>query len=303
MKHLSVLVMATILFAGCHQLNKTKSGLAYKITKGSSTTLLKNGQFIKFNIEFKLGTKDSILNTSYGHIPAFARYDTAQLGKYNFMEILPSCGVGDKVEFSLSNDSLKAMGMIPDFNKSFPKGGIVKGRFEILAAFDNEKTVGDDYKKEADAEKEREVKALEAYMAKKGIKGIKTPNGAFVEITTPGDMTNKADSGKQVSVLYNGYTEDGKVFDSNIDKPGPAFKVIIGAHSVIPGWDEGLRFFGKGSKGKILVPAMLGYGQQGAGAAIKPYTNLIFDVQVADVTVAPPPAPAAPTPNPAMGNK
>ena len=245
-----------------------------------------------------VGSTDSILNSSYGHIPAFMRYDSTQLGKYNFTEILPKCAVGDSITFTLSIDSLKSMGMIPEFNKTFSRGGVIKGRVKIIAAFDNETIVGADYKKEVDAEKQREIAQLDAYAAAKGLKVQPTPNGAYVVIDNPGDLTNKADSGKEVTVLYKGYTLDGKVFDSNMDKPGaPPFKVVVGARKVIQGWDEGLRFFAKGGSGKILVPAMLGYGQQGAGGVIKPFTDLVFDIQVTDVNVAPPPAPA---PNPAM---
>jgi FKBP-type peptidyl-prolyl cis-trans isomerase len=271
--------------------------LPYKIKKGSSTVLLKNGQFLKFNIEFKLGNKDSTLNSSYGHIPAYMRLDTAHLGKYNFTEILPKCSVGDVITFTLSIDTLKNLGMIPEFNRTFNKGGVIKGKVEILAAFDNQALVEADYKKETEAEKAKEDKELEAYIAKNNLKVQKTPSGAYVVIDNAGDLTNKADSGKEVTVLYKGYTENGKVFDSNMDKPGAApLKVVVGAHKVIPGWDEGLKFFAKGAKGKILIPAMLGYGQQGQGP-IKPFSNLIFDVEITDVNVAPPPTVAKAVPS------
>lgn len=299
MKQLSAVLALALLMASCNQLDKTKTGMPYKIQKGSSSVLLKNGQFIKFNVEFKVGEKDSILNSSYGHIPAFMRYDSTQLGKYNFTEVLPKLAVGDAVTFTLSIDSLKSMGMIPEFNKTFNKGGVIKGKVEILAAYNDQPTVEADYKKEVENEKNREIKDLNAYASAKGLKVQATPNGALVALDAPGDLTNKADSGKEATVLYKGYTTDGKVFDSNMDKPGaPAFKVIVGQRKVIQGWDEGLRLFGKGGKGKILIPAMLGYGQQGAGGEIKPFTNLVFDIQIVDVAVAPPPAPA--TPNPAM---
>ena len=298
MKQLTTVLAFAILMASCNQYNKTKTGLPYKITKGGSTVLLKNGQFLKFNIEFKLGNKDSLLNSSYGHIPAYLRYDTAQLGKYNFTEVLPQCAVGDVITFTLSIDTLKNLGMIPEYNRTFNKGGVIKGKVEIVAAFDNQALVEADYKKETEAEKSREIKDLEAYIAKNNLKVEKTPSGAYVSLDNAGDLANKADSGKEVTVLYKGYTENGKVFDSNIDKPGSQpFKVVVGTHRVIPGWDEGLRFFAKGAKGKILVPAMLGYGQQGAGP-IKPFTNLIFDVEVTDVNT-PAPTPAA-KPNPVM---
>ncbi len=304
MKQLSALLAITILLASCNQYQKTKSGMPYKITKGGNGVKVKQGQFLKFNVEFKVGSKDSILTSSFGHIPAYMRFDTAQLGKYNFTEVLPQTGAGDKIEFTLSIDTLKNMGMIPEFNAVFKKGAVVKGRAEIIAIFDKEEDVNKDYVKENKAETEREIKDLEAYVAKKGIKNtIKTPGGTIVEIITPGDMSLKADSGKQASVIYTGYTEDGKEFDGNDSTKGKTgakpLDVVVGARRVIPGWDEGLKYFGKGTTGRIMVPAMMAYGQQGSPPMIKPFSNLIFDIKVVDVTTPPPPPPA---PTAAMPN-
>ncbi|MBZ4341007.1 hypothetical protein LAM87_22300, partial [Mycobacterium tuberculosis] len=76
--------------------------MKYKITKGSSRETLKQGQFVKFHVEYKLSPKDSLLNGSYGHIPAYFMVDTARLGKYNFTEFLTRMAPGDKAEFALS---------------------------------------------------------------------------------------------------------------------------------------------------------------------------------------------------------
>lgn len=289
-----------VLLASCGQFEKTKTGLPYQITKGSGGSKLKEGQFVMFNIEFKLpSVGDTVLSSTYGHIPAVLKYEQASLGKYNFTEVLPQCSVGDKIDFSLSIDSLKSLGMIPEYNKIFKKGDFAKGKVELLGAYNTQQEMEAQYTKQTDLEKEREIKALEAYCQKNNIKAVKTPSGALVEVIVPGDLLAKADTGKKASVYYKGYTEAGKVFDSNNGEPKKEpFSFVVGTHSVIPGWDEGVKLFGKGGKGKILVPAMLGYGQQGAGADIKPFTNLIFDIEISDVTVntPPPPAPAPPSP-------
>lgn len=296
MKQLTTVLAFAMLMASCNQYDKTKSGMPFKIKKGGSTAPLRNGSFLIFNLEYTLGSKDSVIMSTFGKIPSYFRYDTTQLGKYNFTEVLPKCAVGDVITFTLSIDTLKNMGAIPDYDKTFQKGGVIKGKVEIVASLDNQEAFSAYMNKAFDAEKGKEAKELEEYISKNNIKVQKTPSGAYVSIDNPGDLTNKADSGKEVTVLYKGYTEDGKVFDSNLDKPGaPPFKVVVGAHRVIPGWDEGLRFFAKGAKGKILVPAMLGYGQRGAGP-IKPFTNLIFEVQVTDVGIPAPPPPANPNP-------
>ena len=112
------LLAAVVIFASCNQFQKSPSGMPYKITKGNSKELLKHGQFVKLNIEYKLKSKDTILNTSYGHIPMYFYLDSARLGKYTFTEVITKCAPGDKMEFSLSIDSLKKMGMI-EFKEVF----------------------------------------------------------------------------------------------------------------------------------------------------------------------------------------
>src|ERR1035437_4630544 len=69
------------------------------------------------------------------------------------------------------------------------------------------------------------------------------------------------------------------------------FTLVLGKHSVIPGWEIGLKYFGKGGKGTIYIPAMMAYGAQGQPPVIAPFTNLIFDVEVTDITAPTPQAP------------
>ncbi|MFC4232757.1 FKBP-type peptidyl-prolyl cis-trans isomerase [Parasediminibacterium paludis] len=293
MKQLTSLLAIAILLVSCNQYSKTKSGLPYKITKGGKTDKLKQGQIAKFNFEFtvKISGKDSILNSSYGGVPVYLPYDTAQVNskKYDLMEVFPLLNVGDKVEFQLNVDTLKRLGLIPDYSRVFSKGSVIKGKAELLAAFNDDKAATADRTQEIEKQKAIEIKALEAYIAKKGIKAEKSPEGVFAQIGTVGDLTNKVDTGKQVLVMYKGYTEDGKVFDSNIGKPGAQpLPVSIGTHSVIPGMEIGLKFFGKGGKGTIFIPSSLAYGPQAQGP-IKANSNLIFDIEVVDVRVAPAP--------------
>jgi FKBP-type peptidyl-prolyl cis-trans isomerase len=199
----------------------------------------------------------------------------------------------------MSIDTLKKLGMIPDYNNIFTKNDVIKGRLEILKVYNNESDVNADYQKEMESEKQKEVADLDKYISGKKIKAQKTPNGVFVEVQNPGTEP-KADTGKQVSVYYSGYLlKNGnpvaKPFDTNVGKDAThkdVFKVVLGSHSVIPGWEEGLKLLGKGGKGKIYIPAMLAYGMQGQPPVIPPYSTLIFDVEIADITV-PAPQPTA----------
>lgn len=295
MKIITTIVAASLLLASCSQYEKTKSGLAYKITHGDSKEKLKQGQFVKMNIKYTIGSKDSVLNSTYDHIPAYLMVDSTRAGKHNFTEVIALCAPGDKLDFVMSIDTLKKLGMIPDYNNIFTKKGTIKGKLEILKVFTNEQDVNADYKKEIDNEKNKEIAALEKYTKTKNVKTQKSENGVLVEIENAGDAKLKADTGKQVSVFYKGYTLEGKVFDTNIGKDAvrkEPYNVVLGRHGVIQGWEEGLKFFGKGGKGKLYVPSLLAYGIQGNPPVIPPFTNLIFDVEIVDVTA--PPIQAAP---------
>lgn len=79
--------------------------------------------------------------------------------------------------------------------------------------------------------------------------------------------------------LNNGKDEEGKKFDSSVDR-GMPFQFVLGVRMVIPGWDEGVAQMKVGEKRRLYIPAKLGYGAQGAGAAIPPNADLIFDVEL-----------------------
>jgi len=92
--------------------------------------------------------------------------------------------------------------------------------------------------------------------------------------------------GQTVIVHYTGWLDEGgkpgKKFDSSVDR-GQKFSFTIDVGQVIKGWDEGVLGMKKGEKRRLYIPASLGYGARGAGAAIPPNADLIFDVELFDM--------------------
>jgi FKBP-type peptidyl-prolyl cis-trans isomerase len=99
------------------------------------------------------------------------------------------------------------------------------------------------------------------------------------QVVGTGDV---AVAGKTASVHYTGWLENGKQFDSSVDR-GQPFSFPLGAGRVIKGWDEGVQGMKVGGKRKLTIPSDLGYGSRGAGGVIPPNATLIFDVELLGV--------------------
>jgi FKBP-type peptidyl-prolyl cis-trans isomerase len=110
---------------------------------------------------------------------------------------------------------------------------------------------------------------------------VTTPSGLkYVDqVVGTGDV---AVAGKTASVHYTGWLENGKKFDSSVDR-GQPFSFPLGAGRVIKGWDEGVQGMKVGGKRKLTIPSDLGYGSRGAGGVIPANATLIFDVELLGV--------------------
>ena len=121
------------------------------------------------------------------------------------------------------------------------------------------------------------IKFLKENATKDGV--ITTASGLQYKVLVKGEgeVPQKTD---KVLVNYEGRLVDGTVFDASAkhgDKPA-SFR----ADQVIKGWTEALTMMPVGSKWQLYIPQELAYGERNMGN-IKPYSTLIFDVELVGI--------------------
>lgn len=108
---------------------------------------------------------------------------------------------------------------------------------------------------------------------------IETKTGLKYKIITPSSQPEEAKDHMLVTVHYTGRLEDGKKFDSSLDR-GTPFQFVLGAGFVIKGWDQGVLGMKVGEKRELHIPASLGYGARGVPGVIPANATLVFEVEL-----------------------
>jgi FKBP-type peptidyl-prolyl cis-trans isomerase FkpA len=120
---------------------------------------------------------------------------------------------------------------------------------------------------------DKDVADIEAFLTKNNITNHqKTPEGIYYIVNEPGTAA-KPNILSTVTVKYTGTFLDLKLFDSS---NSAKFQLS----QVIEGWQIGIPKFGKGGKGKLIIPSRYAYGE----GSIDGRTNqvLIFDIEILD---------------------
>lgn len=276
---------------------RSETGLHYKFFKQNEadTNKAKLGDGVVFGYIIKTEKGDSLIVDSKTQSQDGSGYTRFLLQKISFKGSLEDgmklMAKGDSASFIIPADSffLKTMGMA-ELPKSIVKGSFLKATIvmkDILSA----KQIEENEKKQM-AERELQMKEAEAkekttfdtYIADNKITSKPTESGLiFIETKKGNGKHPKATD--EVKVHYTGTLMDGTKFDSSLDRGEPAKFPL---NQVIPGWTEGIQLMSLGSKAKLIIPSKLGYGAQGAGGKIPPFSPLVFEVELLDFHDAPP---------------
>lgn len=116
----------------------------------------------------------------------------------------------------------------------------------------------------------------------------KTESGLFSKVIQAGKGTVHPGAADTVKVHYSGWTTDGKMFDSSVERGEP---ISFPLNGVIKGWTEGVQLMVEGETRRFWIPADLAYGENPGGG--RPGGMLVFDVELLGIKAAPK-APAVP---------
>jgi FKBP-type peptidyl-prolyl cis-trans isomerase len=286
---------------------KTKAGVPYKVFSTGKGDSIRQNYIVKFEVIRK--TKDTVLFSSYEQKmpqylqvqPAPEQLSYSDIGG-NLMEIFPKAKKGDSIYITESADSLLKQNPQLATQSPLKKGDqiittikiidVYKTPEEAQAAVSKDRIANADkvdketlerFKKDtaAQAQMAKDNKIIEDYLAKNNIQAQKTDWGVYVQTLNPGQGP-KPKAGEYANVKYKGSTLAGQEFDAGI------YPLQIGLGGSIKGFDEGVRQLSKGGKAKIFIPSMLGYGAQGNPPKIAPNENLIFELELLDISNTPP---------------
>ena len=272
---LAVLFVAAILFS-CNQFKTTTDADGSKYQIHSSKTngkKPKDGSIVTFDLQIK-DSNDSTFKNTYKEGQPLSM--PLQKGNFKgaFENALYHLSEGDSATVFVSADSLFSR-----IQRPLPKG--VKAGSDLRFIVKISKVMSqEEFGKEQDMKKDKEVGLMAEFAAKNIPNSQKTQSGIIFSVQKAGTGISPS-QGDTVVVNYTGKLMNGKIFDSSIGKKPLVFPVGVGM--VIQGWEQALLQMKKGEKSTFFIPSALAYGAQGIPGVITPYSPLLFEVELLEV--------------------
>jgi FKBP-type peptidyl-prolyl cis-trans isomerase len=293
-----VLGLLMLLCVACNTSEKeTPSGLKFKIVEAGDGVLPRPEEVVVFNYLFK-DSKDSVWTDTFkeGFPAAIMIADSAAIAEENGMvQMLRMVSKGDSITTEMS---------IQNFFKEMVRGPVPPGfdstltlsyfiRVSGIMSRDSFMTFQNAWMEKRQAiQFEKDVAAIDAYLAEKNIIAERAESGLRYVVMKPG----KGESGKPgqtVKVKYSGHTLDGQYFDSNVRsvgeqkgvgrEPYTPYEVTIDQSGVIKGWHEALKLMNSGMQATFYIPSTLAYGPQQRSEVIIPNSILVFEMEVVEI--------------------
>lgn len=266
----------------------TESGVEVTcLEKGEGVGPLKDSIVV---LQMKIETEDGeVLTETTAGMPMGVAYDP-EMKAGHLQDVLNKLVVGDSVTFNTTVKNLFEETYHSQIPPNLDSAGTIIVHMkladqmskEAYRAYMNELRQKEMERQQAllDEKLKTDGDSIDAFLAEKGLEAITSESGLRYQITEEGTGA-AVEAGDKVTVNYVGkllFTDEE--FDSNQDG---SFNFPIGRGRVIKGWDEGIAYLKEGGKATLYIPSPLAYGARAAGPVIKPYSILVFDVELVKV--------------------
>ncbi len=311
MKRNVILGLAALALVSCKQFKKGEGDSEYLLHKDKEGPTIQEGDFVALHTIQKT-EEDSVLTNSYDFDRPIFVTQQKSVFKGDIYQSLGMLSEGDSATFKINMDSLSQ-------KMNMPKPENTKGKY-MLFTFKVDKVIPKGklsdsvfnqniesyFKAEVEAAKGKEEGKMKKYLSSNNLKPTVSPSGLNYVVTKQGNGAKPA-AGDTVQLNYTLKLLSGKVVEStkpdvakkagtfNAMRPYEPMKMPVGVNAAIPGFDEGLLMFPKGTSATLIIPSKLAYGEQG-NQIIGPYTPLIFDIEVLDIIKGKPGSTPAPMP-------
>ena len=282
----TLLVAGTAMLAACGSgdmkgYKQTENGLYYRFEQqDKNAQQVEEGDVLVGEMTIRLDT--TVLRTNVGRterlMPAIPMYDGV------LHEGIMMMHVGDKATFAIEADSMAKFMQPNQMPPMYEKGKGMKFYYEInlqdIVTKDEFAAEQANYEAEMEKARSAEPELIANYVKENNIQAQPNADGLYVIVKKQGKGTKVA-VGRQVAIHYTGRLLDGTVFDSSVGNEPLSY--VVGQMGLIRGWEEGVMGQPEGSQLQLIIPSALGYGSQGAGQMIPPYSTLVFDLDIVSV--------------------
>jgi FKBP-type peptidyl-prolyl cis-trans isomerase FkpA len=300
------LLLIVFVVTGCKNKNaypegfsQAASGFYYKIVSaaGNNNDSILKGDVVK--VQLQQFIDDSLLNSTYTKVPDYIKIDD-KLNAFDYTGILIKMKTGDSaVCIFKTEDIIKKSGIKENIPAFLQKGKEIKIYFKIAEKFTADSIAVTDYNaaiKRADSNyKKNEAAGLlvaalqfDSLIATIKTPLLKLPNGVYLQIQQKGNGV-KLQKGAAVSVLYTGRLVNGTVFEET--ESGKPFSMHADEGEAIEGFDKAVATLSTGDKARLYIPAALAYRGKTKNGKLPAFSNLIFDVQIAEASKSEMPQP------------
>lgn len=295
--------LATMLVAGAMMLvscggdgfKTTDSGLMYKFEKqNKSAQQVQDGDVLVGEMTITFDTTQTFSNV--GHADRILQAQKTFDG--DLYEGLLMMHVGDKATFAISADTLAKYLQANQMPPYYEPGKGMKIYYEIslqdIVTKEELEEEQNNFIAEMKERQQNEPAAIEAYVRDNNITVKPNDKGVYVIVKKKGNGPKVA-AGRTVAMNYTGRLLDGTMFDSSVEsdaiqgglqQPGRTYEpltYVVGQMRLIPGWEESVMGMPEGTIMQVVMPSAQGYGPQGAGKDIPPYSPLVFDIEIVSV--------------------